>query len=89
MLKFPESFEHKPVAFTGEAAGIWGGLRSVEQLQQIFSYRNAHLLPDRVFIPGVGQKFDETGKLNDAAIDERLRKQAERFAWFTRQLNLR
>ncbi len=23
MLKFPESFEHKPVAFTGESAGIW------------------------------------------------------------------
>ena len=26
MLKFPESFEHKPVAFVGEAAGIWGAL---------------------------------------------------------------
>src|SRR5262249_54838517 len=23
MLKFPESFERKPVAFTGEAGGIW------------------------------------------------------------------
>ncbi|HRK31097.1 MAG TPA: NAD(P)H-dependent oxidoreductase, partial [Tepidisphaeraceae bacterium] len=51
MLKFPESFDRKPVAFTGEAAGIWGGLRSVEQLQQIFGYRNAHVYPDRVFIP--------------------------------------
>src|SRR4051794_7487561 len=28
MLKFPESFERKPVAFTGESAGIWGALRS-------------------------------------------------------------
>src|SRR5687768_15486328 len=36
MLKFPESFERKPVAFTGESAGIWGGIRSVEQLIQIF-----------------------------------------------------
>ena len=24
MLKFPESFVEKPVAFTGEAAGLWG-----------------------------------------------------------------
>ncbi len=45
MLKFPESFDRKPVAFTGEAAGTWGALRSVEQLQQIFSYRNAHIFP--------------------------------------------
>src|SRR5881392_4258020 len=39
LLKFPESFENKPVAYVGEALGIWGGLRSVEQLQQIFGYR--------------------------------------------------
>jgi NAD(P)H-dependent FMN reductase len=82
MLKFPESFEAKPVAFVGEAAGQWGGLRSVEQLQLIFGYRNAHVLPDRVFIPGVATKFDATGKLTDAAIEERLAKQCERFARF-------
>ena len=82
MLKFPESFEHKPVAFVGEASGIWGGLRAVEQLQQIFGYRNAHILPDRVFIPGVTTKFDASGKLTDAAIEERLARQCERFARF-------
>ena len=86
MLKFPESFEGKPVAFVGEAAGVWGAIRSVEQLQQIFAYRNAHLLPERVFIPGVGTKFDADGNLTDAAIDLRLEKQCERFAWFTRHL---
>ena len=32
MLKFPESFEKRPVAFVGLAAGMWGALRSVEQL---------------------------------------------------------
>ena len=86
MLKFPESFEAKPVAFVGEAAGTWGGLRGVEQLQQVFGYRNAHLLPDRVFIPAVGMKFDEAGKLTDAGIGERLGKQCERFAWFAKHL---
>ena len=82
MLKFPESFEHKPVAFVGEAAGVWGGLRAVEHLQGVFGYRNAHILPDRVFIPGVATKFDAAGRLTDAAIDERLAKQCERFARF-------
>ena len=83
MLKFPESFEHKPVAFVGEAAGVWGALRSVEQLQHIFGYRNAYLFPERVFIPGVLQKLDADGKLLDPSINERLEKQARDFAAFT------
>lgn len=33
MLPFPESFEARPVAFTGVAAGQFGALRPVEQLQ--------------------------------------------------------
>jgi NAD(P)H-dependent FMN reductase len=82
MLKFPESFERKPVAFVGEAAGLWGGLRSVEQLQMIFGYRNAHIFPDRVFIPGVIQKFDAAGKFIDAEIEKRLNKQVIDFASF-------
>ncbi len=86
MLKFPESFERKPVAFTGEAAGIWGGFRSVEQLQLIFGYRNAYVHPDRVFIPGIGTKLDEHGKLTDASIDDRLQKQASTFAQFVKAL---
>jgi chromate reductase, NAD(P)H dehydrogenase (quinone) len=82
MLKFPESFERKPVTFTGESAGIWGAIRSIEQLQMIFGYRNAHIYPDRVFIPGIGQKLDDAGRLIDPAIDDRLAKQAQGFAKF-------
>jgi len=84
MLKFPESFERKPVAFVGEAAGIWGGLRSVEQLQHIFGYRNAHVFPERVFIPSVNGKFDASGNL-DAELSERLAKQVAGFAEFVRR----
>ena len=84
MLKFPESFDRKPVAFVGEAAGVWGGLRAVEQLQMIFGYRNAHAFPDRVFIPAVNNKFDAAGKFTDADINERLKKQAIGFDCFTR-----
>jgi chromate reductase, NAD(P)H dehydrogenase (quinone) len=86
MLKFPESFDRKPVAFTGEAGGTWGAIRSVEQLQLIFGYRNAHIYPDRVFIPAVRDKFDAQGKLLDAAIDERLAKQAAGFIGFSSTL---
>ena len=82
MLKFPESFERRPVCFTGLAAGIWGALRPVEQLQAIFGYRNAYLYPERVFLPGVGKLLDSNGRLQDAELLGRLNRQAEGFANF-------
>jgi len=86
MLKFPESFERRPVCFTGVAAGIWGGLRPVEQLQAIFGYRNAYLYPERVFLPQVYNLLGEDGRIKDAEVLERLKKQAEGFVTFTEKL---
>ena len=85
-LKFPDSFEHKPVALTGESNGAWGALRPVEQLQQIFSYRNAHLFPTRVFIPRVQTAVADDGTIASEELDARLRHQAVNFAAFVRKL---
>ena len=82
MLEFPESFENRPVCFVGLAAGMWGALRPVEQLQSIFGYRNAHIFPGRVFVPGVFNVIGEDGKLNDDKLAERLGRQAAGFAEF-------
>jgi len=82
MLKFPESFEHRPVCFTGVAAGMWGALRPVEQLQAIFAYRNAFIFPDRVFIPQVNNHLSSEGRLKSEEHLSLLRKQAEGFAKF-------
>jgi NAD(P)H-dependent FMN reductase len=89
LLKFPESFDRKPVAFVGEAAGMWGALRAVEQLQMVFGYRNAHSYPDRVFISDVAKKFAPDGAMTDAAIDERLARQAKGFARFAELLRVK
>ncbi|MCW5559541.1 MAG: NAD(P)H-dependent oxidoreductase [Verrucomicrobiae bacterium] len=86
LLKFPESFDRKPVAFTGVAAGMWGALRPVEQLQAIFGYRNAYLYPERVFIAGIGDQLDAQGRLRDPELVGRLRRQAEGFAGFVKRL---
>ncbi|HEX5399016.1 MAG TPA: NADPH-dependent FMN reductase [Verrucomicrobiae bacterium] len=86
MLKFPESFESRPVCFTGLAAGVWGALRPVEQLQAIFGYRNAHLYPARVFLPQIHGLLDDAGRLKDAELLERLRQQAEGFVEFVEKL---
>jgi len=86
MLKFPESFEKRPVCFTGLAAGIWGALRPVEQLQAIFGYRNAYLFPERVFLPQINHLLDATGRLKDDELLGRLKKQAEGFVAFVERL---
>lgn len=86
LLKFPESFERRPVCFTGVAAGMWGALRPVEQLQAIFGYRNAYVFPERVFIPRIHEQLDESGRLKDAELVGRLEGQARGFAEFVERL---
>ena len=86
MLKFPESFERRPVCFIGEAAGMWGALRPVEQLQSIFGYRNAFIYPERVFIPRINDQLDANGRLKDPELVERLRTQQQGFIEFVRKL---
>jgi chromate reductase, NAD(P)H dehydrogenase (quinone) len=82
MLKFPESFEKRPVCFIGVSAGTWGGLRPVEQLQQIFGYRNAYIYPERVFLPQINSLLDDSGRLKNPELVGRLKAQAEGFIGF-------
>ena len=86
MLKFPESFEHRPVCFTGRAVGIWGALRPTEQLQAIFGYRNAFVFPERVFLPRINDLLDEAGRLKDPELLQRLQAQAEGFVDFVERV---
>lgn len=87
MLPFPDSFEHRPVAFVGLGAGMWGALRPIEQLQQVFGYRNGLIFPSRVFLPHIGNLLDNHGKLKDSDIQLRLDSQARDFLEFVRRLS--
>src|SRR5271170_4301787 len=75
MLPFPESFEHRPVCFVGVAAGVWGALRPVEQLQAILGYRNAYIYPERVFMTNVHKLLHESGQLKEPDMKARLENQ--------------
>lgn len=86
MLPFPESFERRPVCFVGLAAGIWGALRPVEQLQAIFGYRNAYIFPERVFMPGIGKLLNEAGQFTSPDMEKRLANQAAGFVGFVESL---
>jgi NAD(P)H-dependent FMN reductase len=86
MLKFPESFVSRPVCFVGVAAGIWGAIRPIEQLQGIFGYRNAFIYPERVFLPQVNGLLDEQGRLKNEELVARLKTQADGFVDFVERL---
>jgi NAD(P)H-dependent FMN reductase len=85
-LPFPEAFERRPTAYTGLAAGQYGALRAVEQLQLVFGYRNAFNYPERVFIPGSYQVFTEGGEIADTDLASRLKRQSVGFADFVKAL---
>jgi NAD(P)H-dependent FMN reductase len=86
MLKFPESFVNRPVCFVGVAAGLWGALRPIEQLQGIFGYRNAFIYPERVFLPQVNSLLDDHGRLKSDDLIGRLKTQVEGFVDFVERL---
>ena len=81
MLQFPESLRLMPVAFIGLAAGSFGALRSVEQLELIFNYRSAHIYGERLFIPGISNVLLENGALS-GEYEERLVRQLTGFVRF-------
>jgi chromate reductase, NAD(P)H dehydrogenase (quinone) len=88
MLKFPESFEQRPVCFTGLSNGMWGALRPTEQLAAIFTYRNGFVYSERVFLAGINGLLDGNGRLKDPDLLDRLRKQAEGFVDFVEKLKV-
>jgi NAD(P)H-dependent FMN reductase len=88
LLPYPQAFEDRPVCFTGLAAGQWGALRPVEQLQLILSYGKALLFPERVFLPKIGTTTSHGGSIVDAEGQERLRQQTRKFVAFVHRVSV-
>jgi len=83
-LKYPDAFEYRPVSFIG-LGGMFGGLRPVEHLQQVFGYRNSFIYPQRVFLLNV-HKVMKDGVLTDPQMRELLKAQAKGFQSFCKAL---
>ncbi|MNK08095.1 FMN-dependent NADPH-azoreductase [compost metagenome] len=84
-FRFPESFEFRPVCFVG-LGGIFGGLRPVEHLQQVFGYRNSFIYPERVFMMNVWKVISKEGDVQDEMLKQLLNQQASGFQKFTKAL---
>jgi NAD(P)H-dependent FMN reductase len=76
----------RPVAFVGVAAGEFGGLRPVEQIQSLFLYRKSFLFPERVFIADAEEALDPLGVPATPELRQRLINQARRFGTFARSV---
>lgn len=87
MLKFPESLVGVPVCFIGVAAGQFGALRSIEQLAMIFTYRNANIFGEKVYLPGVNSIIQTDGSLGQS--EERVQKLVSNFVSFCSKLQMK
>ncbi len=83
-MRFPDSFEFRPVCFVGLGA-MFGGLRPVEHLQQIFGYRNAFIFPLRVFAINVWNILKDS-EVVDPVTKDLLHSQAKGFLAFSKAL---
>jgi chromate reductase len=81
-LPYPHAFEYRPVALVGESSGAFGALRAVEQLQMVLGYRNAHIFPERVFIPRIFDNFDPEEGIKDEFQQSLLTAQINGFVEF-------
>jgi NAD(P)H-dependent FMN reductase len=82
MLPDPVGFDQRPCAFIGHAAGRFQGLRAVEHLQSVASYRNAHVYPGRVFIGDSYKQYDAAGAILNPELSTRIRQQAAGFVHY-------
>lgn len=63
----------KPVAVLGASAGAWGTRLAQAALRQVLFATEALVLPSpTLFVRDAGLRFDDQGRLTDAAIRERL-----------------
>lgn len=83
--KYPDTFEQRPVCYIG-LGGLFGGLRPVEHLMQVFSYRQAYNFPVRVFLMNIWNTLKD-GVLHDEKAMELLKRQASEFQKFTKALS--
>jgi NAD(P)H-dependent FMN reductase len=79
-------YVHKPVAFVGVSAGIWGGTRVIEaMLPMVRELGLAATFTDLNF-PKVEKTFDAEGRLLDPAVEKRAADFLDELVWMSRTM---
>jgi NAD(P)H-dependent FMN reductase len=81
-----KEWQAKPVGFVSYG-GISGGLRSVEQLRQVFAELHAVTVRDSVSLHNAWSLFDEQGELIDPGpANAAVKQMLDQLTWFARAL---
>jgi NAD(P)H-dependent FMN reductase len=89
LLKFPESLYQIPASFIGVAAGEFGGVRAVEQLEMVFQYREAHIHGKRTFFKDVFNNIisEDGNNILDEYLKSKFETQLIDFAEFVKKIS--
>ncbi len=79
-----EEFEGKMLGLVGVSGGAMGAFGALNSLREVGRALHAWVVPEQASIPQAWQEFDDTGKLKNPKLDERVRqvgRQVARFAY--------
>lgn len=81
-----KEYIHKAVAFVGVSAGSWGGTRVIESMVPMVRELGLAVTFSDLNFPKVGSKFDDDGKLLDAAYESRVSGFLDELVWMAQTL---
>jgi NAD(P)H-dependent FMN reductase len=81
-----KEYIHKAVALVGVSAGPWGGTRMIEALVTMVRELGLTVTFTDLNFPAIQKKFDEQGKLQDPAYEQRAKDFLDELVWMSRTL---
>ncbi len=77
----------KPVLIAGVSAGRLGGARVIEHIQPVLGELGLVYIPYSLMFPGVGDLFDESGKITDDVYERRVNRSLDNLVVYTKSLH--
>jgi NAD(P)H-dependent FMN reductase len=81
-----KEYIHKAVAFVGVSATAWGGTRVIEAMVPMVRELGLAVTFTDLYFPSIQKKFDDEGKLQDPAYEERVKDFLDELVWMSRTL---
>jgi NAD(P)H-dependent FMN reductase len=81
-----KEYIHKAVALVGVSAGPWGGARVIEAMVPMVRELGLAVTFTDLNFPSIQKKFDEQGKLQDLAYEQRVKDFLDELVWMSRTL---
>ncbi len=78
-----KEYIHKAVSLVGVSASSWGGTRGVEACEPMVRELGLAVTFTDLNFPQVQNKFDENGRLLDAAFDKRAEDFLDELVWMS------